>query len=102
MAMIMIGHSQLRQVGGRGGAVPVGLSPGGGGLACLLIAAPCDAQYAHDSGYNDHRIAFVRMTWGRRPGNLQVTALRYGVRTAAPSKRPAFRSRRAWSAASSG
>jgi hypothetical protein len=46
MAMIMIGHSQFRHAGGGGGADGFGLSPGGGGFACLLMAAPCDAQYA--------------------------------------------------------
>ena len=49
MARIMIGHSQFRHDGGGGGADPVGLSPGGGGFACLLMAAPCDAQYAECS-----------------------------------------------------
>src|ERR1700733_2592124 len=37
MARIVIGHSQLRQDGGGGGADPVGLSPGGGGFVCLLM-----------------------------------------------------------------
>src|SRR5205807_6268642 len=32
-----MGHSQSRQRGGGGGAVPTGLSPGGGGFGCLLI-----------------------------------------------------------------
>ena len=46
MARMVIGHSQFRHDGGGGGADPVGLSPGGGGFACLLMAAPCDAKYA--------------------------------------------------------
>jgi hypothetical protein len=49
MAISMIGQIQFRQVGGFGGAVGTGLSPGGGGFACLLMAAPCDAQYARYS-----------------------------------------------------
>jgi uncharacterized protein involved in exopolysaccharide biosynthesis len=32
--------SQCRQAGGGGGAVGPGLSPGGGGLACLVMAGP--------------------------------------------------------------
>src|SRR5216683_1691556 len=31
------GHSPSRQRGGGGGAVPAGLSPGGGEFSCLLI-----------------------------------------------------------------
>ena len=46
MAISMIGQIQFRQVGGFGGAVGTGLSPGGGGFACLLMTAPCAAQYA--------------------------------------------------------
>ena len=42
----MTGQIQFRHVGGGGGADGLGLSPGGGGVACLLIAAPCGAQYA--------------------------------------------------------
>src|SRR5215831_19150182 len=43
IAKIKIGHSQFRHAGGGGGADGLGLSPGGGGLARLLMAAPCDA-----------------------------------------------------------
>src|SRR5262245_26712995 len=43
IAKIKIGHSQFRHAGGGGGADGLGLSPGGGGLARLLIATPCDA-----------------------------------------------------------
>ena len=39
MTKIMIGQSQFRQVGGGGGAVGLALSPGGGGLACLLMGS---------------------------------------------------------------
>src|SRR6476620_1457817 len=49
MTTSMIGHSQFRHVGGGGGADGAALSPGGGGFACLLMAAPCDAQYARYS-----------------------------------------------------
>src|SRR5215472_402574 len=37
VAISAIGQSQCRQAGGGGGAVGVGLSPGGGALGCLLI-----------------------------------------------------------------
>ena len=49
MTKIMTGQSQFRQVGGGGGADGFALSPGGGGFACLLMAAPCKAQYAGNS-----------------------------------------------------
>ena len=35
-----------------------GLSPGGGGVACLLMAAPCVAQYARYPGRDDQRAAY--------------------------------------------
>ena len=74
MEMIMIGHSQFRQAGGRGGAVPVGLSPGGGGFACLLMAAPCDAQYACSPWCPDRRAARLvnrQAAAGERPGSVR-------------------------------
>src|SRR5215475_4668511 len=37
-ARIAIGHSQCRHLGGGGGAVRTGLSPGGGGFGCLLMS----------------------------------------------------------------
>jgi hypothetical protein len=49
MTISMIGQIQFRHVGGGGGADGAALSPGGGGFACLLMAAPCDAQYARCS-----------------------------------------------------
>jgi hypothetical protein len=49
MTTIMIGQIQFRHAGGGGGADGAALSPGGGGFACLLMAAPCDAQYARCS-----------------------------------------------------
>src|SRR4051794_23456255 len=49
MTISMIGQIQFRHVGGGGGADGAALSPGGGGLACLLMAAPCGAQYARYS-----------------------------------------------------
>jgi hypothetical protein len=53
MTTSMIGQSQFRHVGGGGGADGAALSPGGGGFACLLMAAPCDAQYARYSARVD-------------------------------------------------
>src|SRR6202044_1310955 len=40
MTAIAIGQSQCRQAGGGGGADGLGLSPGGGGVACLLNVQP--------------------------------------------------------------
>src|ERR1700689_5454350 len=56
IARIVIGYSQFRHVGGGGGADPEGLSPGGGGFACLLMSAPCDAQYAGNAPPGDHQM----------------------------------------------
>src|SRR5215469_1888370 len=47
VAISAIGQSQCRQPGGGGGAVGVGLSPGGGGLGCLLIGH----SYAFDGAF---------------------------------------------------
>jgi hypothetical protein len=58
MTISMIGQIQFRQVGGGGGADGAALSPGGGGFACLLMAAPCDAQYARYPA------------WARQPDGL--------------------------------
>ena len=44
MTAIAIGHSQCRQPGGGGGADGLGLSPGGGGVACLLICGLTHVQ----------------------------------------------------------
>src|SRR5262249_44047844 len=99
MTTSMIGQIQFRQVGGGGGADGAALSPGGGGFACLLMAAPCDAQYARYSA----RAHQPDGPFGIRSGHWWRTIRKhYGMSTAAPSKRPAFRSRWAWSAWSSG
>ena len=44
MTAIAIGQSQCRQAGGGGGADGLGLSPGGGGVACLLICSLTHVQ----------------------------------------------------------
>src|SRR5580658_4582628 len=106
MARNMTGHSQFRQAGGGGGAVGAGLPPDGGGVACLLMAAPCEAQYARYSWRPEQRTAYRaigRHTGGKRSGSVQDSVFRsQGMSTAAPSKAPAFRSRSAWSAACRG
>jgi hypothetical protein len=74
MTKIMTGQSQFRHVGGGGGADGLGLSPGGGGVACLLMAAPCVAQYARYSRRDDQRAAYPAIgqgTDGERSGNAK-------------------------------
>ena len=44
MTAIAIGQSQCRQPGGGGGADDFGLSPGGGGVACLLMCSLTHVQ----------------------------------------------------------
>src|SRR4029079_9366107 len=99
MTTSMIGHSQFRHVGGGGGADGAALSPGGGGFACLLMAAPCDAQYARYPVQIDQPDGLFGV-WSAH--SRRTIRKPYGTSTAAPSKRPAFRSRWAWSVGSSG
>src|SRR5260370_575072 len=82
MTKIMIGQIQFRQVGGGGGADPAGLSPGGGGFACLLMAAPCDAQYARSSRRDRKRTApwsrhgaDMEQAWSKHSGNQDRRAV---------------------------
>jgi len=50
MIAIAIGQIQCRQAGGGGGALGgTGLSPGGGGVACLLMCSSLCCQYARCS-----------------------------------------------------